>query len=113
MRWKHPLAAKEIIIDWKDYGLPHMGPEFWTELLKAIQRQPRTLMFCVGSHGRTGTAASILTGLSKGITGKKAIRWVRLHHCEKSVETAEQRYYVNRVIELAGQKGANGKKKHV
>lgn len=101
-RWKNPLAAREIVLAWQDFGTPGLPLEFWKELLAAITRKRRTLLFCQSGHGRTGTALSILTMLAKRIPGKAAVEKVRKEYCPKAVETQAQKEYVVRLGELAG-----------
>ena len=98
--WRDTLEKgweNEVVIDWPNYGVPsHLPFQFWADLYEQIMRTPKSLMFCEGGHGRTGTAAAILLMVS-GVLGnaKDAIQWVRGKYCEEAIEgtTQEQMVY--------------------
>lgn len=104
LHYVSPLTDNEIVLDWPDYGIPVMPLQFWRDLLRLIKTRRRTVVFCMGGHGRTGTALSILVALHKRMHGAAAVKWVRKHHCSKAVENAAQKEHVVRMSELAGMK---------
>lgn len=101
-RWVNPLSHRQIVLDWPDFGTPGLPLQFWRDLLRVIKRHRRTVLFCMGGHGRTGTAISILTMLAARIPGADAIEHIRLDYCRSAVETKQQVEYVKRLGRLAG-----------
>lgn len=93
-RWEQPTLVPEIVLDWPDMGVIALPREFWVELVGHLSRlQARMLVFCIGGHGRTGTAiASIMAAC--GWESADAIAWVRANYCTRAVETVEQEQYV-------------------
>lgn len=92
-----PGAEREIILNWPNYGVPHLQFQFWVDLFSQISLGGKTLLFCMGGHGRTGTATCLLM-LASGVQteGDSAILWLRKHYCEKAVEGTQQREMINR-----------------
>lgn len=88
----HSSAAdREIILDWPNYGVPRLQFQFWVDLYEQMKMTKRTLLFCLGGHGRTGTATCLLMLASAAHTdGEKAIAWLRSHYCLKVVEGSQQ-----------------------
>ncbi len=83
-----------IKIDWSDRGVPDLGREFWDELIQVIRTEKkRVVISCVGGHGRTGTALSILAALM-GIVKTDPVKFVRDNYCDEAVETIKQILYV-------------------
>ena len=103
----HP-GYRELIIDWPDFATPDMPLAFWQQLLRVVQRKRRTLVFCMGGQGRTGTCLGILAMLSQRITGEEAIKLVRATYKVHAVETKEQERQIKRLGELAGIKAKKG-----
>lgn len=101
-KWQSPLLHREIVLDWPDFGLPGMPLQFWKDLLRVIKRHRRTLVFCAGGQGRTGTTLSILVMLACRMDGDQAIETVRGVYRRAAVETADQEAYINRLGEQAG-----------
>ena len=59
------------------------------------------LLCCLGGHGRTGIAASILAYLIDPKTvGNSPIEWLREIYCEKVVENRKQVDYIHEVLDL-------------
>jgi protein-tyrosine phosphatase len=78
-----------------DYHPP--GPDFAgilrDRVIPALEAGKRVLIFCLGSHGRTGTAiAGLIAMLEPEVDDP--IEAVRKRHCGKSVETPEQALWV-------------------
>ena len=89
----------EMVIDWPDMSTPALPREFWVELARQIRkRRMKVCVFCMGGHGRTGTALSILIGLLTGQAAQEAIGEVRSKHCRKAVETHAQTRYVESML---------------
>jgi hypothetical protein len=85
---------KEIILDWWDQRGIWIDPEFWVKLLRhAIETQSKVLVFCVGGHGRTGTAICALQ-IAGGATAKQAIEKIRADYCPSAVESDLQVAYL-------------------
>ena len=112
-KYVDPLKDRELVLDWPDMRHPNLPARFWVELYGAIRRHRRTLVFCMGGHGRTGTALSILRMIDKQVQGRSAVKWIRGNYCEKAVEVPSQMGYVERVGEVLGigKKGRKGGRK--
>jgi hypothetical protein len=92
-------SYKEIQLDWPDYGTINMPKEFWIKLIEYLEKnQYRMLVFCLGGHGRTGTALAVLMGLSIGYSADQAITWLRRNYCHSAVETVGQENYVRSML---------------
>lgn len=107
---------KEIQLDWPDYGVISMPREFWVRLLEYLEKNRlKMVVFCLGGHGRTGTAIAIMMGLALGYTAEQAINWVRRHYCFSAIETPGQEAYIKRMLEspevIPASKGEKGGKK--
>lgn len=95
-RKRYP-ANVTVSIPWRDLGAPTIEPSFWFDLVEYIKVNIKTCVFvhCVGGHGRTGTALSILAGISNA-TKKDPIKWLRKVYCKKIMESDDQiGYFVN------------------
>lgn len=87
-------AIPQLIIHWKDGGVPAFTREQWELLIEDLARiQGRVYIHCMGGHGRTGTALAILLGLTKAIK-KDPLQWLRKNYCMESVETVAQIDYI-------------------
>lgn len=83
-------------IDWPDMGAPPVIKGFWTELHNYVKEKGLThvLFYCMGGHGRTGTA---LSGAIIEVAGDKpneAVDFVRKHYCKQAVESNSQIEYL-------------------
>lgn len=79
----------QIIIDWRDFGAPPVGPSFFLTLLDQLRKGParKIAVYCVGGHGRTGTFVALLySAMGKA----DVINLTRSVYCEKAVETEAQ-----------------------
>ena len=91
-----------VKIDWKDMSVPILGREDWIRLWKALKREAQKkkvteLIFaCIGGHGRTGTALSIIAALS-GQTKDCPVTFIRSKYCEKAVEAKAQIEYIEEI----------------
>jgi len=90
----------EIILNWPDMGVVDINPLFWRELWKEIETKGyKTLVYCVGGHGRTGTALASLL-VAAGYTGAESIKLVRKIHCSSAIETLDQEGYVKKLYHV-------------
>jgi hypothetical protein len=90
---------RELCLDWPNGGVPELEFQFWPDLLEHIKKVPRTLLFCLGGHGRTGTAACLLLITANVFSnGDDAIRWLRTNYCK---EVVEGKYQVQMIDEYA------------
>jgi len=58
-------------------------------MLGQLDDGKRIQVGCIGGHGRTGLVLAALVQVA-GIAPRKAIQWVRKHHCKKAVESESQ-----------------------
>lgn len=93
-----------IDMAWRDQGVPAVQPQFWTALIDAmIANDDRDLViFCLGSHGRTGTAIASLLIANDGKSAYEAVEIVRKNHCESCVESDKQIKYLQRLAKFFG-----------
>jgi len=90
-----PKHAPEVILDWPDYGIIDWPLEFWLELMGHIEENGLdVVVFCVGGHGRTGTAIAAMMIVSLNFTVKEAVGWLRKNYCKKAVESKAQVEYL-------------------
>lgn len=88
-----------------DYGIPDFGREVWINLandvMALMDNGVNVYVGCVGGHGRTGLAVSILAALIRpDLTLDNPIEWLRGIYCERAVETNEQVKYVFDILDL-------------
>jgi hypothetical protein len=89
--------ARECVIDWHDGGAAPFPASFWVDLISVLKAEKwRALMFCIGGHGRTGTAIACCM-VAMGHSADKSIKWVRTNYCKHAIETKTQEEYVYRV----------------
>jgi hypothetical protein len=101
-------SFREIALNWPDRGTVSLPSGWWKDLLKHIQNKHlKMLVFCIGGHGRTGTAVASMLVVGLGWEPKKACEWVWKHYCDEAIETEKQVDYVYR---MAGQKYVAPKK---
>lgn len=88
--------ADAISLDWRDYGVPEVRPEFWVALHQEVKRRDikNVLFYCMGGHGRTGTALASILVMNGTYTGPGATEFVRKHYCKKAVESKSQDEYL-------------------
>ena len=95
------LVSTCINMQWQDQGTPEVDPVFWVELVRhAIKnRETGILVFCLGSHGRTGTALAALLIANQGMSAHEAVQTVRKNHCEDCIESQSQIRYLRELAE--------------
>lgn len=102
LRKHDSLSNKAILsISWPDRGVPTFGGEFWDDLVdildkESVKRPINVLFFCMGGHGRTGSALSIMCSLMDLSVGDP-IQWVRDNYCREAVESVAQKTYIEEV----------------
>ena len=98
-----------IALDFPDFGIPKVGPEFWYALAQDIldKRLRSVSTQCAGGHGRTGVQLCILYDLlNTHATGKPydnvgdLILMIRDLYCSHIVETTAQQQYIADVINM-------------
>jgi protein-tyrosine phosphatase len=83
---------------WPDFWLPLSAEEARSAFEEAHRRAAagqRVEVACGGGIGRTGTALACIAQLS-GVSGDRAIAWVRANYHPRAVETPWQQRYVRR-----------------
>lgn len=89
---------KEIVLDWPDYGVVYFPLDFWLELTEVIKKNGgKGLFFCIGGHGRTGTAIAAMMITYLGWDAWRAIDWIRKNYCIEAIESKEQENYLVRL----------------
>lgn len=90
-----PVQVPEMILDWPDYGIIEWPLEFWTDLMTHIDKNNlKVCVFCMGGHGRTGTAVAAMMMVSLNYTAYDAVEWLRKNYCKKVVESKSQVEYL-------------------
>ncbi len=93
-RWMKSSPPPEILLDWPDMDAVNLPWEFWKELVQYLtSHRTRMLVFCVGGHGRTGTAIACLM-VAGGWERNNAIRWIRKNYCPAAIESKAQEDYI-------------------
>ena len=86
-----------IYIPWADFDIPNLFAEDWKNVVKEVRRlKKNTVVYCMGGHGRTGTALAILAVLM-GVKTKNPVEYVRTNYCKEAIETEEQIKYIEYV----------------
>lgn len=94
---KHLAAPRQIksellSLDWPDGGIIGGNLDFWIGLWDLLP--PKTVMMCIGGHGRTGTCMIALM-IAAGEDYYDALDTVRKQHCDRAVETITQTRYLH------------------
>lgn len=94
-RWEtYSSDMREIMLDWPDGDVVALPAEFWIDLRKYLaQSNSNMLIFCLGGHGRTGTAIACLL-VASGWTAAQAIHQVRTGYCPEAIENTFQEDYI-------------------
>lgn len=97
--------SPNIIIDWGDMKAPPLKPGFWTALVSLAKKNKKKniLFYCMGGHGRTGTALASVLVECCGMGVIEAVKFVRSNYCKEAVETQSQIDYLRFVAEVADQ----------
>jgi hypothetical protein len=88
-----------VHIDWPDYGVPKLSKYYWEPLAEALAKlEGDVCINCVGGHGRTGTAISILASLHNVVPEDDCpIGWLRKRYCAEVVESDVQVKYIEKM----------------
>jgi len=119
-RFKRLMKYREVdefIIDWPDMGAPPLPFQFWKDLLQEFRSRGKSgkpfkvLIFCVGGHGRTGTALTALYMIqNKGKIGAiDAMTSVRESYCSHAVESESQKTYLKGLHDFLSVNSASNK----
>lgn len=87
------VKSEVLQLDWNDGGVPPAGLDFWIKLWSMLPE--KTVMACVGGHGRTGTCLASLMIASGQHDYYAAVDLVRNEHCKKAIETISQEKYLH------------------
>lgn len=88
-----------IDVLWDDYGTPDVRGDWWHYLVRDLKKLDGDVaIYCTGGHGRTGTALSIIAGLTF-VTKGDPVAWVRKRYCEHCVESFAQINYIQEVLQ--------------
>lgn len=85
-----------LAVEWPDYGIPPLREPWWDTLAAYLAEvKGHVAIYCMGGHGRTGTAASILA-CKLGWVAHDAcpVEWLREIYCKEVVESEEQIRYI-------------------
>ncbi len=88
------FRPKSIDLNWADMGAPDLSKSAWRQLVNDVRKTSgRVAVCCMGGHGRTGTALSILYAL---LTGDKndPIKKIRDNYDILAVESESQIEYI-------------------
>jgi len=92
-------SSQEILLDWDDGQDIELPLQFWIELREYLANtRQNMLVFCLGGHGRTGTAIAALL-ISIGWKAKDAMAWIRKNYCPEAIETMVQEWYLSALEE--------------
>jgi hypothetical protein len=83
-----------------DGRAPLVTREFWDALMADVnETSPHVLLCtCMGGHGRTGVALSIIAVLSGACPdGEDPVAWIRSRYCRKVVESDAQIKYIEKI----------------
>jgi len=111
--WKTPTVPY-MHINWPDYGIPSQLPmEWWrvfVDKIASLEEGSNIVMFCMGGHGRTGTAASIVASVGGLVPDDMCpVTWLRSFYCKEAVECHDQLKYVE---DMTGRKVSAGGSKN-
>jgi protein-tyrosine phosphatase len=84
-------------VDWKDYGAPPTVFGFFRRLHEAAIKHNLmdVVFYCLGGHGRTGTALASMLIEVGGYSAKQAYDAVKLHYCKEAIESNSQIVHLN------------------
>lgn len=96
---KYVVPTRTIDMNWADGSTPCVTPEFWLNLPSVLVKQgyKKLVIYCMGSHGRTGTALASLLMIHYKRTAYDAVEVIRERHCKNAVETYSQCDYLKDV----------------
>lgn len=89
---KEELPSEYLRLHWNDMQAPPVGLAFWERLWELLPE--KTVIACIGGHGRTGTCLAALM-ITSGMDYYSAVETVRTEHCDRAIETYSQEYYLH------------------
>jgi len=90
-----------IFIPWDDYSIPNLTQKEWRDLVKEVRSlKLDVVVYCLGGHGRTGTALAILASLMGAPVKGNPVEFVRTKYCKNAIETEEQIEYIGYITGL-------------
>jgi len=107
------MAENYISINWPDMGTPPVHLEFWETLQAAVKQANinKVLFYCMGGHGRTGTALALTYVTGMAISAQAAIHHIRKEYCDSAIETQAQEDYIKAYVKYLDAKEATLNKK--
>jgi hypothetical protein len=93
-------SEKYIHIKTADRSYPNVKREFWEALIEDLKADaPQyALICCMGGHGRTGMAATIVAILAGVVPqDEDPVEWLRNRYCDKAVESQSQIDYITQI----------------
>lgn len=83
-------------INWPDYGVPQLDMAWWDQFMDVLGKvKGHVALFCMGGHGRTGTAASIIACKAGWVDlDVDPVAWLRSIYCDNAVESDAQADYI-------------------
>ncbi len=96
---EHVTNDRTIDIDWRDGDSPDLMASFWRTLPDVCLANgwDNLTVYCLGSHGRTGTALASLAIANLNMNAVDAIAFVRKNHCLSAVESYRQFDYLDSI----------------
>ncbi len=86
------VHAELLSLNWPDMKTLDAGLAFWQTLWNNLPA--KTVVACMGGHGRTGTCLAALKIIATGESSWDAIATIRKAHCSKAVESFVQEEYL-------------------
>lgn len=91
---KYTNKSYEIEVDWPDMGAPILAASFWKDLYDYLKKtKGKMLIFCLGGHGRTGTALACMLVAARW-KHRDAKNWIWKNYCKKAIESKTQEKYI-------------------
>lgn len=103
-RLEQSIDDPSIRIEWRDGSVPFLTKANWVAIVGDLREVANTtkyhnmLVSCMGGHGRTGTALSILVALMNDEI--EPIKFIREIYCDECVETTKQVEYIQKITGL-------------
>jgi protein-tyrosine phosphatase len=87
-----PVKSENLSLDWSDQQAPQVTLDFWLKLWEMLPE--KTVIACVGGHGRTGTCMASLM-IASGLDYYSAVQTVRADYCTSAIESTSQEIYLH------------------
>ena len=86
------IKSEILQLEWPDMGISPVTLQFWLDLWEMLPA--KTVVACMGGHGRTGTCLAALM-IASGVDYWTAFETVRAEHCSKAIESFTQERYLH------------------